>query len=432
MTNETAKPNETTKTSEAGETISKDRVESGQYAPFLSRIPELAGVAPLGSLEPLPNVEPVAKNSSSNHDLKRRSLNRLAEIREQWDEKRHGPQGEKKSKAIVGRVKMIPLEEIVADNDFKNEIRLDPTPEEAHTLKESMRYEGLKVPVVVMEAAVGDKYHLRWGFRRTRAARELGWDGIPAIVLPPDTTLPTQYWANILENLARSKMHTYELARAAQLMRDKFRIDYREFAKRSGYEPKYIDNLLRAIDRLPPELVQKWRERRPIPVDYYFQWSAMQPEEAIRAFQIYVGLHPRAQLTNSPPLPATGESSLPPEGENTENTEGPKKKRGDYPFLASTRAGLKRMDRLRFAIAAHPKMDDEVRKLCITIVDCCMGIRNDVPGIYDASKRQHHARFRQREKDVAGFKLVGPDDPLVPTPTDPTRPPIEPGPKTQA
>lgn len=379
-----------------GEDLSRRRVEGEEYS---GTVPELAGVPPLETVPGLTQVE--ERGRPTREDPHLRGRRRLKELHEQSAERRRGPQGEAKSQAIVGPVRMVPLERIVSDVDFRNEVRLDPTEEEARVLEESMRHEGLKAPVVLMEGP-GEDYYVRWGFRRVRAARRLGWEGIPAIILAADTPTSSQYWSNIVENLGRSKMHTYEVARAAQVMRDKFQVDYRKFARRTGLTPKYVDNLLRAADNLPPVLMQKWRERRPIPVDHFFQWGAMRPEEAVTAFNTYVGLHPRAQRPAvAPPGPAT-----------------PKPGKREHPLLAATRYGLKRMDRLRFAVASCPGMGEEERGRMLAAVDFCMGQREDVPGIYDDRARRRSTRGRDgrrsrvRVSDVASFRLVGPSDPL--------------------
>jgi ParB/RepB/Spo0J family partition protein len=347
------------------------------------------------------DVSPLAEIPCTPKTLREDSRVRLSqrkrELREDWNERQLGPQGEAKSRDIVRKVRLIPLESIVGDTDFKNELRLNATEDEAKHLEESMRSEGLKQPIVVVEH--GDSYHVRWGFRRTKAARSLGWQAIPAIVLPPNTPLPSQYWSNIVENVARSKMHTYEIARAAQVMRDKFRINYREFARRTGYDPKYIDNLLRTIDNLTPELLQKWRERRPIPVDYFITWASMRPEESVKSFNTYVGLHPRAANSPSPmPEPRTT-------------------KKGDFPLLMATRSGLKRMDRLRFSVSCCGTIDEPTRSQWLAIVDFCMGQRNDVPGVHDddLKHRSHRGRdgkrSRVKQTIVANFRLAGSGEP---------------------
>jgi ParB/RepB/Spo0J family partition protein len=352
-------------------------------------------VQPLSELPRLPNT--------AKRDSRTRLAQRKRELREDWLERTVGPQGEAKSRDVVGEVKLIPLEKIVSDSDFKNEMRLDATAEEARRLEESMRVEGIKQPIVVIEH--GDDYHVRWGFRRAKTARKLGWEAIPAIVLPPNTPLASQHWSNFIENSARSKLHTYEIARAAKVMRDKFRVNYREFARRTGYDEKYIDNLLRTIDNLPPDLLQKWKERRPIPVDYFITWAAMRPDEAMQAFNTYVGLHPRA--SKSP-----GSLTLPPDDQS-------QKKRSDAPLLMATKAGLKRMDRLRFSVACHREIDETTRSTWLAIVDFCMGQRNDVPGVHDDDKRHrsHRGRDGKRSKakqsEVAHFRLAGVGEPAT-------------------
>jgi ParB/RepB/Spo0J family partition protein len=346
----------------------------------------------VGYLTELPGLPKTARD-----DGRARQAQRKRELREDWRERHLGPQGEAKSRDIVGKVRLIPLEKIVSDTDFRNEMRLPATEEEARSLEASMQSEGLKHPIVVIER--GDCYHVRWGFRRAKTALKLGWEKIPAIILPPDTPLTSQYWSNIVENLARSKGSTYELALAAQTMRNKFRVDYREFARRTGYDAKYVDNLLRTIDNLPPELLQKWRERRPIPVNYFITWAAMRPEEAVSSFNTYAGLHPRA---------ARCPSSIP---------DTPKTKKNNFPLLMATKTGLKRMDRLRFSVACCKTIDEPTRTQWLAIVDFCMGQRSDVPGVHDDSKRHRSHRGRDgrrsrvKQSDVACFRLSSAGEP---------------------
>jgi ParB/RepB/Spo0J family partition protein len=360
---------------------------------------EVEEVAPLDELGEVPKLPKTLRE-----DSRTRLSQRKRQLHEDWRERHVGPQGEARSRDIVGKVTLVPLDKIVSDTDFKNEMRLPATEDEVQNLEASMKSEGLKHPVVLIEH--GRDYHVRWGFRRVRAARKLGWEAIPSIVIPRDTPLPSQYWSNIVENVARSKLHTYELARAAQVMRDKFRVDYREFARRTGYDPKYVDNLLRTIDNLPPELLDKWRERRPIPVSYFVTWAAMRPEEAVRNFQTYVGAHPRA---------ARPASTVP---EEVKIPDPPKTKKNDFPLLMATRAGLKRMDKLRFSIACHRPIDEATRSRWLEIVDFCMGQRSDVPGVHDAAKRQRSHRGRDgkrskpRQEDVARFRLSAAGDPV--------------------
>lgn len=380
----------------SGEDLSRRRVAEGSYPPHL---PDVSDVPEVASLPELPRTPGTVRE-----DGRARLAQHRRELREDWRERHLGPQGEARSRDIVGEVRLIPIEKIVSDTDFRNEMRLPATEDESRSLEDSMRSEGLKHPIVVVEH--GGEYHVRWGFRRAKAALKLGWSSIPAIVLPADTPLPSQYWSNIVENLARSKGSTYELALAVQTMRDKFRVDYREFARRTGYDCKYIDNLLRTIDNLPPELLEKWRERRPIPVGYYVTWAAMRPEEAVRAFDTYVGLHPRAAK------PASTVS----DGPEIPRIPGPKKKRGDFPVLMASKAGLQRMTRLRDSIEYHRPIDAATRDAWLQIVDFCLGKRNDVPGVHDEARRQktHRVgkRSRVRQTDVANFHLASAGDPV--------------------
>lgn len=324
----------------------------------------------------------------------RRLDKRRAEIVQDSEERRRGPQGEKRS-AACARVRVVPMEKIVADNDFRN-LRVEPSEEDLGRLRESMSKEGLKVPIVVVEG-LNDTYLVRAGFRRARCARELGWSGIPAIVLPADTPEVTEHWTNIVENFTRSRVRPYETAVAAQTMRDKFGVKPRDFACKAGFDAKYVENLLHAVDHLPPEVLQKWKEGRLIPTEYYVKWSYMTPDEALRSYQIYAGLHPHVRNGDPP----TSRPRRPPNV-----------------LTMATKAGLQRMERLHFATACAREIDDErYRKWMLELVEFCMGQRTRV-SFYDdearhSSKKGRDGRRSRKkvEAPVSEFRLEGPGDP---------------------
>jgi ParB/RepB/Spo0J family partition protein len=272
-------------------------------------------------------------------------------------------------------VESIPLELIRDDPHFQN-LRLEPTAEELSGLAESMRIEGLKVPIEVIPS--GEGYCVRCGFRRTRAARQLGWTTIPAIVLPADTPVVDEYWTNIIENSARSRLTSYEIAHAARTMREKFKVGPTEFSQRAGITERYVYKLLRCIDKLPPEIVEVWRDRAPIPIDLYDKWTNLHPEEAVKAMLQYCGRHPKV----------VGEWSPPPKLLQDRKTKLIK--------MASA-AGLARMQRVRFAVEVARTLDERTRKLCVQLVDFCTGARDDVPGVFDNQTKVRAYKSRRRE-----------------------------------
>ena len=159
-------------------------------------------------------------------------------MRQNIDERYHGPQGEARSQAVAQRLAWIPLNLILDDKNFEN-LRLKAAEEDLAELSESMRYEGLKIPITVIPVPSDDSgFFVRAGFRRLEVARRLRWKGIAAIVLPENTPTIEEYWTNIIENSARSRLSTYEIACAARTMRSKFKTRVSEFATRAGYAPR--------------------------------------------------------------------------------------------------------------------------------------------------------------------------------------------------
>lgn len=258
---------------------------------------------------------------------------------------------------------MIPIDKITADPNFDN-LRLDPTDDELQSLAESMKLEGLKVPIEVLPHPTG--YHVRAGFRRTRAARYLDWKLIPAIVLPADTPLIDEYWTNIIENSARSTLSTYEIAHAARIMRDKFGIKANEFASRAGYSDSHVSNLLRCIDHLPPEIITEWQQRAPIPLSLYINWASLRPSEAIKAMMVYSGRHPHVTREWKPSTATTNQKKT--------------------AIKTTTTIGLSRMQRLRLAVEVASTLNQATRELCMKVIDYCTGARDDVPGVYDGGR----------------------------------------------
>jgi ParB/RepB/Spo0J family partition protein len=288
---------------------------------------------------------------------------------------KNGPRGEKRSAVITQRVELVWLKDIIDDPNFVN-LRLKADEEELGGLSESMKHEGLKVPVTVISVGEGAKqFYVRAGFRRTSVARRLGWGQIPAIILPHNTPTVEEYWTNILENSARSRLHSYEIAIAARAMRDLFHISPLEFAVRAGYSQGYVCNLLRCLDRLPDEVIEAWRTKARIPLDYYVKWSILEHSEAIKAMLSYAGHNPTIVKDWQPPT------------------------RNHRPILvrlASAR-GLQRMQQVRSAIEVARHLDEPTRGLCLKLVDFCSGAREDLPGIFNPNQKRRYIARRKKE-----------------------------------
>jgi ParB/RepB/Spo0J family partition protein len=327
------------------------------------------------------------RGSAATFDSARSHLDkRRAELRNGARERLLGPQGEQRSEAIAKRVELVPLNRVKDDPNFQN-VRLRVNEEEMEQLVMSMNREGLKVPVELVETTDSPPwYHVRAGFRRTEAAQKLRWRRIPAIILPANTPIVDEYWTNIIENSARSKLSTYEIAKAAQLMRDRFQISFKEFAQRAGYSEPYVGNLLRCVDKLPVPIQDEWARGAPIPVDKYISWSQLEAPEAVREMLTFTGRNPKVTRGWSPSAKVR---------EIREKA---------HPIKMASPTGLSRMQRLRIAIEVCRQLEDKDRQLGLWIVDYCAGARDDVPGVLDKKidpVKQEEKRSSPPPEDLA-------------------------------
>lgn len=320
---------------------------------------------------PVRDRQTIVDHARTHIDKRRTELRHEAEVRQK------GPQGEARSVVLTENVQMVRLNMILDDPEFKN-FRLDLDEEKLRELAESMKLEGLKVPITVIQAP-GDKpsFFVRAGFRRVVAARGLGWSEIPAIVLPKDTPLVEEHWTNIIENSARHGFSTYEIANAAKSMRETFGIKAREFATRAGYSEPHVSKLLHCIDVLPDEILDEWRAKAPLPLDRLAHWATLPKDEALTQFHLHCG-----RTTKLP----------------RELTLTPRKRIRNSPLMTATNYGLKRMGRLRVAFEAAPDLDEKTRAICLQTVDFCMGGREAVIGIHDPTTRQGRNKPRRQDE----------------------------------
>jgi ParB/RepB/Spo0J family partition protein len=342
-----------------------------------------AGLDPAFAAIPgIPRVEDVQAKLSQvtqydKEKSKLRMMKRLELHHENYNSRRLGPQGESRSHSIADWTHPIPIEKIAIETDFKN-IKSKPTEEEILLIARSMTDEGIKIPITVAEGPNGT-YFLRAGFRRVEAARRLGWTFIPATVLPLNTPLITERWTNIIENSARKPLHTYEIASAALIMKRDFQVDPKTFAMKAGYDPKYVTYLVRAIENLPPMIIDNWRSSNSMPVEWYFKWASMTHAEAIKSFMLECGQ--RFHRRKDPMTPADHPRQA---------------KRGRLHMATDT--GLRRMQRLRFALLSCTKLDDSARQAYLEIVDYCQGLRDTVLDIYDYKARHRTTKGRRGKR----------------------------------
>ena len=284
-----------------------------------------------------------------------------------------GPQAEHTTKNLYAESRMIPVDRIIDDPEFKNfRQRIDPV--KLADLQTSIELDGLRIPITVIEAQAPGYFHTRAGFRRTAAVRNLGWTEIPAIVLPADMPRSEEYWVNILENCNRDKLSTYEIACAARKMRDEFHVTGHVFAKKTGHSPDYVYKLLSCLDRLPPEVIQSWKNGDQVPFSIYFDLSCMTPIEAIRNLRLWMGQRriERVSAANA-------------EKQAAESLRRLQTRRRSAEKLWTVR-GVERTQRLLMAVKVS-KLPEPTKEICVKIVEYCLGSRRRVDGVVDDHRR---------------------------------------------
>jgi ParB/RepB/Spo0J family partition protein len=303
---------------------------------------------------------------------------------------------------LAAMTRLIPLASVKVDKKFKDSrIHEDPIHTDWHAtegqhvsdLCESMSTEGMKLPIVVMEAEEkGEEiFLLRAGGRRRRAALRLGWTEIPAIVLPLDMPVEDQHWYNILENSGRKNLGTYELAASIKHMRDEFHVKPADFARKTGYSPGYVGNLLGCIDRLPEYLLEQWRDGARVALDQWISLSYLDHDDAIRAFQRMVGMTPKDRLKMA--------------------------MRGRRRSLPSPR-WMVRMQKLYLGIEGS-ELPPRTRDLVLRAVEVCMNQRDDIPGVYEPGKQRKYEQRARLRRELALPELPEPGEHReMPPPTD--------------
>ena len=130
--------------------------------------------------------------------------------------------------------------------------------EELAELSESLKTSGLLQPVTVRPSPKGSGYELIAGERRLRAASDLGWESIPAVVKEMnDQEILT---LALIENLQRSDLNPIEEAEGYdQLIRD-FGHTQQSVATMVGKDRSTVANTLRILQL--PQTVRQLIEQR--------------------------------------------------------------------------------------------------------------------------------------------------------------------------
>jgi len=157
------------------------------------------------------------------------------------------PTGADSSTTAAADVRRIPLSSIRA-NPFQP--RREFAPGDLAELESSLRASGLLQPITVRRR--GDAYELIAGERRVRAATNIGWTEIQAIVRDFDDR--TMLVLALVENLQRTNLNALEEARGYRRLIDDFQLTQQQVAEAVGKDRTTVTNLLRILS-LPDEIL---------------------------------------------------------------------------------------------------------------------------------------------------------------------------------
>jgi ParB family transcriptional regulator, chromosome partitioning protein len=164
-----------------------------------------------------------------------------------------GPVSREQAEAS-GALRELPLAS-VKPNPYQPRTRMDQA--ELTDLANSMEASGLLQPVIVRPSDHG--FELIAGERRWRAAQQLGWAKIPAVVREvDDRTLLT---LALIENLQRDDLSPIDEAAGYRRLGEEFQLGHAEIGKAVGRDRSTVANLLRLL-QLPPDVQALVHEKR--------------------------------------------------------------------------------------------------------------------------------------------------------------------------
>ena len=131
----------------------------------------------------------------------------------------------------------------------KYQPRLEFDKEKLQELVESIREKGVVQPVIVR--ATDGQFELIAGERRLRAAKEIGWTKIPALIKNVSDEQALEL--AIVENIQRENLNPIEEAKAYLKLSDEFNLTQDDIAKKVGRNRVTVANAMRLL-KLPAEI----------------------------------------------------------------------------------------------------------------------------------------------------------------------------------
>jgi len=124
-------------------------------------------------------------------------------------------------------------------------------PEKHKELVASIREKGIMQPILVRPAKDREGFEVIAGERRLRAARELGFEQIPAFIKEVKDEEALEL--SLIENIQREELNPIEEAYAYRELIDRFNLTQEDVAKAVGKDRSTISNILRLL-KLPKRI----------------------------------------------------------------------------------------------------------------------------------------------------------------------------------
>src|SRR3954468_6374614 len=147
-----------------------------------------------------------------------------------------------------GALKSIPIRQI-SRNPFQP--RQEFNSDQLSELQESLKASGLLQPITVRRRPGKDGFELIAGERRLRAATNLGWKEMPAIIRDMDDK--TVLTLALIENLQRTDLNPIEEGEGYHRLSLEFGLTQQQIAETVGKDRSTIANMLRVL-QLPPNV----------------------------------------------------------------------------------------------------------------------------------------------------------------------------------
>jgi len=173
----------------------------------------------------------------------------------------------------MSRLEYLDIETIDAEEGIRRIIDKEPMDE----LVASIKQHGILQPIVV-EAVESGRYKLQIGSRRVAAARIIGLEKVPALVLDEQLEAEKSIAIMLVENLHREDLDPIDEAEAFATLKD---MDTRvsTIARLVGKERTYVSHSLRLL-RLHPKVREALRQGT-IPREHALALLRLEPEQQI-------------------------------------------------------------------------------------------------------------------------------------------------------